>query len=76
MKGRWILAMTLAGLVLPVGAASPDHLVWAQRLVADLRPEDNSYGSRPTLVEWRGVDGASRSRNRSVCSTFITALGR
>ncbi len=74
MKGRWILAMTLAGLVLPVGAASPDHLVWAQRLVADLRPEDNSYGSRPTLVEWRGVDGASRSRNRSVCSTFITAL--
>lgn len=58
----------------PVATGPPPHLVWAQRLVAELLPTDNSYGSRPTLVEWRGVDGAAHSRNRSVCSSFISAL--
>lgn len=52
------------------------HLVWAQRLLVDLRPDHNSYGRNPTLVVWRGVDGAATSRNRSDCSSFITALWR
>jgi len=59
----------LAALVIP-------HLVWAQRLIVDLKPEHNSYGRNPTLVVWRGVDGAPSSRNRSDCSSFISALWR
>lgn len=61
--------MLLAAVVVP-------HLLWAQRLVLDLRSVDNSYGRQPTLVHWRGVDGETRSRNRSDCSSFITALWR
>jgi hypothetical protein len=74
MRGWWSLALIVALPLLPVGATPPDHLVWAQRLVADLRAEENSYGVRPTVVQWRGVDGALRSHNHSVCSTFISAL--
>ena len=54
----------------------PAHLSWAQRLLVDIQPQDNSYGSHPTVVQWRGVDGARRTFNRSVCSSFITALIR
>jgi len=61
--------LALAAVVIP-------PLLWAQRLVADLRPEHNSYGRNPSLVVWRGVDGAPISRNRSDCSSFITALWR
>ena len=61
------MILSLASVVIP-------HLLWAQRLVADLRPEHNSYGRNPSLVLWRGVDGAPISRNRSDCSSFITAL--
>lgn len=68
------LGLLVAQQWLPGAIATPEHLVWAQQLVGDLRAEDNRYGSRPTLVRWRGVDGASRSLNRSVCSTFISAL--
>ena len=74
MRGWWSWALIVALPLLPVGATPPDHLVWAQRLVADLRAEENSYGVRPTVVQWRGVDGALRSHNHSVCSTFISAL--
>ena len=59
--------LLLASVLIP-------HLLWAQRLVADLRPEHNAYGRNPSLVLWRGVDGALVSRNRSDCSSFITAL--
>ena len=52
------------------------HLLWAQRLLNHLQPADNSYGRRPTVVLWRGVDGAARSQNRSDCSSFLTALLR
>jgi len=62
-------------MVLLAALAIP-HLVWAQRLVVDLKPEHNSYGRNPTLVVWRGVDGAPSSRNRSDCSSFISALWR
>lgn len=55
---------------------APPHLFWADRLVRELVPRHNSYGGRPTVVEWRGVDGAQITRNRSVCSSFITMLFR
>ena len=62
--------LLLAALLTPAVGAAPPHLLWAERLVRDLRPEDNSYGGSPTVVQWRGVDGATRSKNRSVCSSF------
>ena len=71
--------MTSLALVLQLVSAlspPPAHLAWAERLLVDLLPQDNSYGSHPTVVQWRGVDGARRTLNRSVCSTFITALIR
>jgi hypothetical protein len=50
------------------------HLWWAQRMVADIKPENNRYGSRPTQLEWRGANGATTTVNRTVCSSFITGL--
>ena len=52
------------------------HLLWAERLVADLQAANNHYGRSPLVVIWRGVDGATLSRNHSDCSGFITALWR
>ena len=52
------------------------HLIWAERLVADLDASQNSYGRSPLVVLWRGVDGARLSRNHSDCSGFISALFR
>ena len=57
---------------LPAGV-SP-HMAWAERLVSEIKPADNAYGSRPTLLQWRGVDGAIETRNRTVCSSLITRL--
>ena len=69
-----VLSIGLNMLMLSSQSAPPAHLVWAQRLLVDLQRQDNSYGSHPTVVQWQGVDGARRSLNRSVCSSFITAL--
>lgn len=63
-------------LMMQLQIASPEvtHLTWAKRLIEDIRSTNNSYGSHPTVVEWRGINGATTSRNRSVCSSFITRL--
>ena len=58
---------------LPAAGVIP-HMAWAERLVRDIKPADNAYGSRPTVLQWRGVDGAIETRNRTVCSSFITRL--
>ena len=63
-------------ILIMAAAVVVPHLLWAQRLITDLHPADNSYGRRPTIVLWRGLDGATRSRNRSDCSSFMTALLR
>lgn len=70
------LSLIVSQMMLADIRTSPEHLLWAERLVRDLTPEANSYGSRPTVVQWRGVDGATRSLNRSNCSSFISALFR
>ena len=56
--------------------ADPPHMVWAERLIRDLQPLHNSYGSHPTVLQWQGVNGAATTINRTVCSTFITRLFR
>jgi len=62
----------VAQLALPAQEAA--HLTWAKRLIEDIQSSNNFYGSHPTVVEWRGISGSSTSRNRSVCSSFITRL--
>lgn len=57
-------------------AVDPPHMVWADRLIRDLHPGQNRYGSRPTVLEWQGVNGAALSRNRTVCSSFVIRLLR
>ena len=56
--------------------AEPPHMVWAERLIRDLQPRHNSYGSRPTVLQWQGVNGAATTINRTVCSTFVIRLFR
>lgn len=55
-------------------SASLTPLDWAQRLIDDIAFKDNAYASKPTYLEWKGVEGATQSRNRTVCSSFITRL--
>lgn len=77
---RLVTAALLSLLVLPLSgrpghaAAGPDPLEWARRLVAGVTPETNAYASRPTIVTWAGVSGASETRNRSVCSALVAHL--
>lgn len=72
------LLLPLLGLALPALAhgSTPLHLVWAERLLADLRPADNRYAGPPPRLTWRGIDGADRTSNSSDCSGFVTALLR
>ncbi|HEV7509797.1 MAG TPA: hypothetical protein VGS07_33300 [Thermoanaerobaculia bacterium] len=77
---RLVTAVLLSLLVLPLSgrpgfaAAGPNLLEWARRLVAGVTPETNIYASRPTIVTWTGVSGASETRNRSVCSALVAHL--
>ncbi|HEX4966779.1 MAG TPA: hypothetical protein VF173_38570 [Thermoanaerobaculia bacterium] len=77
---RLAMAVLISLLVLPLSsrpsraAAGPDLLEWARRLVAGVTPETNVYASRPTIVTWTGVSGASETRNRSVCSALVAHL--
>ncbi|MGK4002601.1 hypothetical protein WMF31_08255 [Sorangium sp. So ce1036] len=57
----------------PAAAQPTAHLTWAERLVDNIAPEDNEYGSRP-FITWAGVAGARRYANRTQCATFLTAL--
>ena len=67
--------MTMVLMVrLQLPAPEAVHLTWAKRLVQDIESTNNSYGSHPTVVEWRGISGSDISQNRSVCSSFITRL--
>lgn len=52
----------------------PAHLSWAETLVNNITPENNSYSGSPTVVTWNGVGGARRYQNRTYCATFLTAL--
>ena len=81
MPRRLGSAVLLLFLILPLSAAlgraadgAPDHLAWARRLVAGVTPETNLYASRPTVVTWSGVNDATETRNRSVCSALVAHL--
>ncbi len=69
----FFFGLLLAPLALPAESSTPDHLYWAERLVAEVAPAHNSYNT-PTQVAWAGENGAEISENQSVCSTLLTAL--
>jgi hypothetical protein len=71
-----VLALTaIPALPLAVhGATGASHLEWARQLIEGVTPATNVYASRPTVVSWAGVDGASETRNRSVCSALVAHL--
>src|SRR5437764_2850217 len=81
MPRRLGSAVLLLFLILPLSVAlsraadgAPDHLAWARRLVAGVTPETNLYASRPTVVTWSGVNGATETRNRSGRSALVAHL--
>ena len=50
------------------------HLADARLLVEHLRPHDNSYRHSPSVVRWKGDDGAKKYEAHTDCSGFIDAL--
>jgi hypothetical protein len=69
------MPLALAVLLSWAGPAGESlHMDWAERLVGEIKQSENAYGSKPTVLEWRGVNGASETRNRTVCSTLFTRL--
>lgn len=63
----WSLLTTCA-------SAPATHLDWAELLVDTVDPADNTYNSDPVTVTWEGYDGATRSSNRSKCSSFVSKV--
>lgn len=55
------------------GATEPKHLTWAKYLVATIKPADNYYGD-PSLVQWKGENGLTSSKNRTRCAPLLTQL--
>ena len=64
---------SLEGRTLLSAAGAPEHLRLARRLVAEVIPENNLYDT-PTVITWKGIDGANTTTNTSVCSTLVTKL--
>jgi hypothetical protein len=56
------------------GPPSDTLLGWAQKLVAEVAPANNFYGSHPTFVDWANSATGGVARNRSVCSSFASHL--
>lgn len=74
LRCRVLLPSVVMGMLACVasGAATvvPANVTWAERMVAEVQPEDNLYGSHPTIVRW--TENGQEARNRSVCSSFQT----
>jgi hypothetical protein len=49
-------------------------LDWAEKLILNITPDHNAYTSKHTAIRWEGIDGATISANRTVCSSFVTRL--
>jgi hypothetical protein len=75
--GRILAALSLL-MTLPLAPAfaqgTPAHLAWGQKLVAEALPQNNAYGSSPSYIHFKGIDGYAVTENRTVCATFVTAL--
>jgi hypothetical protein len=50
------------------------HRDLAAELVATIRPSDNIYATKPNYIRFAGVDGATKTEARNMCSTFVTNI--
>ncbi len=65
-----------AALLLPLGSAyaANDHLLWAEAVASNVQPENNEYGSNPSVITWPGINGATAYSNHTKCATFLTQV--
>ena len=71
------LLMLLLPFQLPESASpqtDPPLLVWAKRLLADVRPESTRYQHTPSVVHLKGTNGAGDTVVCTDCSGFLNAL--
>ncbi len=76
-RRRAALALTVlcfVALLAAPTAAQADHLWWAEQLVNNISPENNTYDANPSYVTWAGVGGATQYTNRTYCSGFLTQV--
>ena len=77
--GTTVLICALAFLSLAAETGSepahlqPAHLQLAEKMLSDIKPENNEYKNGKATVTWAGINGAV-TENRSDCTTFVTAL--
>ena len=77
LKSRTLALVCLAALGADrKPAALPDHLRLVDKMIAEIKPEDNEYAFGKPTVEWKGLNGADRTFNRSDCTTYVTQLLR
>jgi len=50
------------------------HANFAEQLINNVQPQNNTYDSNPTIVTWAGINGALIYQNRSTCSPFVTRV--
>ncbi|UQA56787.1 hypothetical protein [Polyangium aurulentum] len=58
----------------PRGRTWTEHVQWAKRMADEVKPSANAYANDPTVLAWKGEDGARETSNRSVCASFVYAL--
>jgi hypothetical protein len=65
-----VLVGALASGARGAGQPAAANVTWGERMVAEVQPANNLYGSHPTIVRW--TENGQEARNRSVCSSFQT----
>jgi len=69
---------SFAAVLLSPGEAAaqtpPPHLLWAERLIDNVLPENNTYGTSPHYIYWAGEHDATEYKNRTQCNSFLTRL--
>ena len=67
-----VVVSTVASFATGAARSIPPNVLWAERMVDDVQPRNNLYGSHPTIVRW--AEAGREARNRSVCSSFQTQV--
>ncbi len=79
-SGAVLVALSVFALVFvfssDVEMALPQHVVLARELEAHVRPENNSYQHRPSIVKLKGIHGSDRYVCHTDCSGLVGALFR
>lgn len=55
-------------------AQEKNILYWGELIQKNVTSENSSYTHYPTIVTWKGIDGADKYECRADCSSFISEL--